>query len=313
MSIGGASLPPMRSSTRRKLSFAAAFAALLLLAGSALGGDPGPDEVTLKNGGAIRGTIVSSEPGTSVKILEVGQTQPRVIPWNQVADVERGKYAAQPPAQPGPSGPGYGAVPVPPPTAPPAPPAKMGDPGVVRLHIDTPVKTAVIESRSAVVGAYGGYGLVFTREREVCVSPCDAVLDGSEGHSFRLQSDAYPLPGPFTFHGMQGDVTMTIKPGSKGLRTGGSLGITFGVLAAVTGAILIPVAQSATVTDTSTWVDVSVPNRGLRNAGIGLLAGGVAALGAGIALFVTGATHTKIEQRPAKTARVAPRYWMGEF
>ena len=84
--------------------------ALSLLASSALAQDPGVDEVTLKNGGSIRGTVISSEPGTSVKILEMGSKEPRVIPWAQVGDVEKGKYAPKSAVQPGPAGPGYGAA-----------------------------------------------------------------------------------------------------------------------------------------------------------------------------------------------------------
>lgn len=107
-----------------RLPFAALAAVSLLFATSARAQDVGQDEVTLNNGGSIRGTLISSEPGTSVKILEAGQKEPRVIPWSQVSDVERGKYAPKGAVQPGPAGPGYGAPVTPPrPLPPPRTPA----------------------------------------------------------------------------------------------------------------------------------------------------------------------------------------------
>jgi hypothetical protein len=287
----------------------------LLLSGRSLrAAEPGQDEVTLKNGGSIRGTIVSSEPGTSVKIIEVGQTQARVIPWSQVSDVEKGKYAPAPVAQPGPAGPGYGAaVPVPPPAAAGPPPPKMGDPGVVRVHVESPLPATIIERRSALVGAYQGYGIVLTAERKVCTSPCDAVFDGSEGHLFILADDQYPSGGPFNFAGMSGDVNMRVEPGSKGMRIGGVLGIVFGATAVATGAVIIPLALKSSTTDLNTGAVVSVANVSARNAGIGVLAGGAVALGAGIALVVVGSTKITIAPAHAKAAARQPRYWMGEF
>lgn len=285
--------------------------------GRAAGDDArGQDEVTLKNGGTIRGTVVSSEPGTSVKIIELGDTQARVIPWSQVSDVEKGKYAPRTDVQPGSAGLGYASAPPPPVAAPPAPEPKMGDPGVVRLHIDSPRPATVIEQRSALVGAYGGYGVVLAGERTVCTSPCDAVVDGSGGRVFRLASDAYPEPGPFGFTGMKGDVTMHLAPGSTGRRVGGVLAIVFGSIAVLTGAVLLPVGLDSTTTDENTGVTVKVPSSRATSAGAGLLGGGIAAIVGGSVLFVTGATKMSLEPRsaaPAKTARIEPRYWMGEF
>jgi hypothetical protein len=305
------------SASRLKNVAAAALAACLSLSATALAADPGPDEVTLKNGGSIRGTVVSSEPGTSVKILEAGQSQPRVIPWSQVSDVEKGKYAPSAATQPGSAGPGYGTKPPPPPADDAAPPEpKMGTTGVVKLHIDSPVPVTLIEQRSGIIGTYNGYGLVLTASRKTCSSPCDSVIDARRG--VFLIDGQFPVPGSFDLSEMKGDVTMHVDPGSKGMRAGGVVAMVLGVTAAVTGGVLLPLALGTSTTDLNTSVTVSTPNRPLQNAGIGLLAGGLAALGGGIALFVTGATHVKIEPSGAASgsgasARVTPRYWLGEF
>src|SRR5262249_55329835 len=154
---------------------AAALAVGLLIGAGAGAEEPGQDEVTLKNGGTIRGTVVASEPGTSVKIIEMGQEEPRVMPWSQVSDVEKGTYALKAArVQTGRAGRGYGAAPPPaplprpPPQAAERPPPKLGDPGVIRLHIESPKPARLIERASALVGTYGPYGVVLTAERTVC-------------------------------------------------------------------------------------------------------------------------------------------------
>jgi len=293
--------------------------ALLLLStgGSAAAAEPGQDEVTLKNGGTIRGTVVSSEPGTSVKVIEMGQKEARVIPWSQVSDVEKGKYAPKTDAQPGPAGPGYGATPPATTDASLAPEPKMGDQDVVKLHIDTPLPATVIERRSALIGAVNGYGVVLTAERTVCASPCDLVIDGSRGRTFLLATDQFPLPGPFSFTGMKGDVTMHIEPGSIPKRTGGVWAIVLGSAAVITGATLLPLGLTSTTTDDNTGVTVKVPNKALVGSGAGLLVGGVAAIVGGSLLFATGATKMTLgpsgAAAPAKAAQITPRYWLGEF
>jgi hypothetical protein len=314
-----ASLPQaMHKKSPHLWMLAASLVALGLSMGAARADEPGQDEVTLKNGGSIRGTIVSSEPGTSVKIIEVGQTQPRVIPWSQVSDVEKGKYAPKTATQPGPAGPGYVAPPAPPPQPQPEEhQPKLGDPGVVRLHIETPIPATVIEHRYALIGTYRGYGLVLHGERNVCSSPCDKIIDGSQGSEFRLADNDFPSGGSWSLATMKGDVTLRVEPGSKPKRTGGGWMLALGTTAAVTGALVLPFGQIATTTDANTGKDLPVPNYPVRNAGIGLLVGGVAVLGVGIALVVTGATNVTLTQGApptgAKAASAKPRYWMGEF
>src|SRR5437016_6284057 len=60
---------------------------------AAAAGDAGADEVSLKNGGIVRGTVVELEPGDHVTVQVLGASKPRVISWVQVADVDRGKYS----------------------------------------------------------------------------------------------------------------------------------------------------------------------------------------------------------------------------
>src|SRR3984957_14133999 len=150
-------------------------------------GAMGQDEVTLKDGGTVRGTVVSSRPGVGVKIIELGSTEARMIPWAEVGDVERGKFASKKKAavQPGNAGPGYGE-PVPPPPPPGPPPGTQ-----VRLHIDSPVP-AMIYSHQTAYGAVNGYGFVVDAATPVCSSPCDKSFDSQSGQTFTAGGEFNP-------------------------------------------------------------------------------------------------------------------------
>lgn len=302
-----------RTLTIRRRLLAAGLAALsLIVAASARAEEPGLDEVTLKNGGSIRGTVVTSEPGTSVKVLEIGQREPRVIPWSQVSDVERGKYAPKVTAQPGLAGPGYGGAPLPPaPQVPPPPEPKLGTPGVVRLHIDSPAPVRLFEVAGVSVGVVGGYSASVQHLRPVCGGTCDRVIDGSEGQSFAV-TGAFPAPPAFSLGSYQGDVSLRVQPGSLGRRIGGVTLITLGGLGVLLGAALLPLALGDGVLTTP-----GSTNSSLTHGAAGTLAVGAVALAGGIALVVTSSTKIALQPRvevPAgNVAQSRPRYWLGEF
>src|SRR5690349_17308840 len=76
------------------LSTVIALAMLLVPEVALAQGGGGDDEVSLKNGGMIRGTIVSLEPDKEVVILVGGTGQQRRIAWAEVDKVKRGKNTA---------------------------------------------------------------------------------------------------------------------------------------------------------------------------------------------------------------------------
>lgn len=285
---------PRRPGRAIRWAFAAFLALGLCLSSTAARAeDPGQDEVALKNGGSIRGTVVVFEPGKSVEIVVTGETQPRVVPWSEVEQVQKGKYApASAPAAAPPSAP----------AATPAPPAgpKLGDPGVVRAHIDSPVPVTLVHDYDATVPTTESwvdrYGNTVSRDAlatvpkrdTLCSSPCDRVIGDS---NLRIVGHGFPSSSTFDFKDRTGDVTVHVQPGSNALHYGGIAVTGLGSLAAVAGAIILPLNQRlSTTTDLNTGAKVHLPNPDLRTAGIGLIGGGLAALGGGIAMILFGRT-----------------------
>jgi hypothetical protein len=58
----------------------------------------GEDEISLKDGGMVRGTVIEVEPKKQATIVVKGKE--RVIPWAKIDKVERGKYKEKAPARP---------------------------------------------------------------------------------------------------------------------------------------------------------------------------------------------------------------------
>lgn len=278
----------------------------------------GDDEVLLKNGGVVRGTIVSMDPGQEVSILVAGAEQPRVIPWGEVANVERGKYAAGGDEPPPPETPGY-AAPVEPAAPPAAPPAKLGQPGVVRLHIETDdPDVRLIEEVSTTHGYVSGYGFAMTELREACAPPCNQVIDGRRGQSFYFGGQGVVETDTFVLSGYSGDVTAHVDPGSRGLQIGGVIMLPLGAMVMIAGPIMIVLANVEE--QQYSWEEdepqeVIFPEGNLvggimLGAGAGLLTGAIIMLVAG------GSSYELVQGAPAgQTAAKErePRWWLGEF
>jgi hypothetical protein len=290
----------MRSTTIK----AALFLSALLFSTAAFAEDTGQDQVTLKNGGSIRGTVVSSEPGVSVKIIEMGQKEARTIPWAQVSDVERDKFASKPATvQPGGAGPGYGQ----PAEHVSAPEPELGQPGVVRLHVDSP-EPVQVQSRRIEQGVVNGYGFVLQQLTPVCVSPCDKVIDGSRGQEFVASGD-FPGAKAFTVNGMKGNVDLAVQPGNKGMR---ALGLTMDILGGlglITGG---SVALAGGLTSSAGLDGTSSGMSGTTRTGLILLGTSAAVLIGGIIVTVQSGSHFQLTNKE-QTASNKPRYWLGQF
>ena len=277
----------------------ALMAAVALMTGIARADETaGADEVTLKNGGSIRGTVVASEPGSSVKIIEMGSTDVRVVPWAEVAGVEKGKYAAKAET-----------------SAPPAPPApaareknapSLETPGVVRVHIEHPTPVRLYELRTPVhgsgYGAGGAVSVVITSADLLCTSPCDALVDGRKGQAFTVMGD-FPTGNAFQLLDKKGDVELTILPGDESLRGLGVAGVITGGVALLAGGSLVlagPILGESDRDKADTLLTAGVVT---AITGAVVLAGGIVAL--------VSMTDTQVdvhERRPARSAEAFGHY-----
>jgi hypothetical protein len=287
----------MRSPALSKCLAASLFAAVIAVSGVAAA-DLGPDEVTLKNGGMLRGDVISVEPGTKVVLMEAGASAPRTIPWAEVADVERGKFADDG----GEDAPDKGEA-----SDKEAAPSS-GKAGVSRVHILSEEKVQLHEELDTQYAQAGAYAVALTRGRVACTSPCDQTIDGSRGQKFVVAGDGVPASKPFYLNESSGETTVKVEPGSTGRATGGGVLVTVGTLGALTAATLLIVGG------------VSDSGSNLSTIGGVTLGASATALVGGIVLIATSGTDVEIMPRrdtgsaPARkvTART-PRYWAGEF
>lgn len=272
----------------------------------------GQDEIMLKDGGTIRGTVVSSQPGVGVKIIELGETQARMIPWAQVSQVERGKFATEGGTVGGVIGTVVPPEPPPPPPGPPIAPRNQ-----VRLHVDSPVPASVFSHQIA-YGAVNGYGFVIDAATPVCTGACDRVFDAGSGQLYTVGGD-FNSSAPFSLGGRRGDVELSVKPGSRGVRALGASLVVVGGLFTILGASFAIAGAIIPSTNTTDNLDGSTSQ---TDSGTGwFLPTGLALAGGGVAMLVGGvvalvASKTKTDLHPlgqGGATAVAPRYWMGEF
>lgn len=299
-------------------------AAPLALAAPSLG----HDEITLKNGGSIRCTVVSVEPGTKVVILELGSEEPRTLTWAEVADVLKDKYPdeAEPTrkVEPGDAGPGYDG----PNHTKEKHRASSDDQndhddsnrGVVKVHISSPKPVRLVEELGTATAVSGNYVVAVQALRTACMSPCDKTIDGSRGQRFYVEGDGVTSAGGFSLADREKDVDVNVDPGSKPLRVGGVFVTITGASAMVVGALLIPLGYTLTSTFRDIHGhDVEIENTGLKVAGGITLGIGAATLAGGIAMIVKSKTSIELSDvKGSKTALAskkarAPRYWAGEF
>jgi hypothetical protein len=141
----------------------------------------------------------------------------------------------------------------------------------------------------------------------ICESPCDTVV--AAGGQYRVSGDATRPSRRFALpEGAHRD-TIVVKPASS-LAFGAGIVLTaVGVAAAVLGALRLVLSGFAENPDGSS-------NEAGRNATLGIMLGGMAGVGGGVALIVLNAS-TKVSQTGDPTAGIADRLlrataWRGD-
>ncbi|WP_437504286.1 hypothetical protein [Sorangium sp. So ce1099] len=173
----------------------------------------GEDELILKTGETVRGTLVVVEPERRVIILEDGSDTPMKVLWYKVQSIERGKYprhVADPPPEPEESP--RDAAPC---SRPPAPPNAMG---IVRVRIETDdsdvqlhrwMRTSVPRTKDTVVLMNG--------HEFICKAPCGKLVNASMGQEYFFSGPGITDSSRFRLIHRRGDVTIEVRPGSSAL------------------------------------------------------------------------------------------------
>ncbi|AKT44066.1 hypothetical protein [Chondromyces crocatus] len=262
----------------------------------------GEDELLLKNGGMIRGTIVSVEPDREVVIVVYGTGEQRRIPWADVDKVDRGKHTQRPTPEalpPPPAPPAHAAPPPPPPVAPRGEPASPppGTPGIVKLHIEANkpnIGLYEVTASGVIVGMRGSASVVMARL--ACVAPCDKLIDGRAGQTFYFDGNDINTSGGFRLEGQTGRFVARVDAGSAGARTGGVWLTSAGATGILAGGLTLGIGAA---TD-----DGTPGNPGAAMVPIGGVALGVGAalLIPGIILIATTGTSFTLERSPMDTA-----------
>ncbi|MBI4702064.1 MAG: hypothetical protein HY744_13075 [Deltaproteobacteria bacterium] len=272
-------------------------AATFVPAGARAAECSGDDEITLKDGGMLRGTVVAVEPKKRAVILVCGEK--RTLSWAEIDRIERGKHAApaEPATKPEPA-------PKPEPRAEPAePPEPFGvgglglrgtalapggpgqappppGPGVVRLHIFTDDPSVQLYRVGvATFQQMGNTIQVGVGSEGICQAPCDTIIDGRSGADYYFAGKDIPASDSFQLLDREGDVAVAVDPGSGGLRVGGAWAVLLGGSFAVLGAIFLPIGLA--VDSYSSGETFTIFGEVSLAAGGGALVGGILMLSAG--------------------------------
>jgi hypothetical protein len=253
------------------------------------------DEVRLESGGFIRGEIVEYMPGSYIVIVPRGRTDSRRIEWNEISEVIRGGQSQgtttpslQPEVQPQPQVQPQPEVPKPEPEPEPEP---EPDYDGALIHINqladkSPMVLYHVDGEA--VASAGGYTARAIAYSEVCVSPCDIVLDDVRGEFFLGAERRYSGSKRFRLSGDHSAYELQVRPRPRALLIGGW------VLLSLTPALIGMMATIPYIVDMPRR-----PHASAMWAGAGLV--GAFGIGGGIAMLIFG--RTKVEVIPSGKRR----------
>jgi hypothetical protein len=256
---------------------------------SSKAGAPAADEIVLKNGGVIRGTVVANDPGKETVILVTGTKQPRHVLWAQIKQVKLREETA--------------------PTAAPPPPPKetVHVDGMTRLHIAADTPEVNLHRMSTVKANVPFFGPVDVRKGlPVCPAPCDKIVDGSDGELFYFGGEGLMPSQQFQLRGLGPDAKATVTGGSVHKYNGGLALTIIGSTAVLSGlAFIVCTAIGGCADDNGNFVPLS---HGWYAAGGVTAAVGLGVLAGGIVLLMQGKTRYAFGQSPVTSRGLMLRF-----
>jgi hypothetical protein len=129
----------------------------------------------------------------------------------------------------------------------------------------------LIQIRGGAVAVSGGYAFSTSFYKSLCMTPCQENFPATSGDRYILAGDGVTPTAPFHLAHYQDAVTIQVKAGSSGLRTGGALMVTTGILGVVTGGTLLLVQMLAPSSNSGLLTAGAITTA----SGGGLLIGGI--------------------------------------
>jgi hypothetical protein len=197
-------------------------------------------------------------------------------------------------------------------SAPAPPPAPVGVaapvaapdlPGIVRLHVDSPVPVHV----SQVAGEAGSQFL--------CDAPCDRYVDARVGRlHFAFQGEGWIEPNTLSLALRKGDVGVVVLPGNALYQSLGLVMSLVGTLATSFGATFLLCGIGSMDWCGNNQEKNPLAESGARIASVSTFVGGVGLLVGGLMLELGHSTKLKVApESDAPRAARRPSYWAGEF
>ena len=221
------------------------------------------DEVMLRDGSVVRGTIAEVFQGRRVTIVSAtGQTH--TFTWAQIAEFRHAGAANTP----------------------------VAGPGRPLLHVEltrpAPVRLFEITNQYPLTPhmARGPHGAAQSA-MPLCRAPCDLVVDGSRGQSFFFAGDGLTTSRHFTLDEHDGPMLARVRPGKSRVMLGGILLASLGVVPALSGALFTGLAGRADTTSSQQTF----------RAGLTMTAVGVGMLVSGIVMIALGRTRVELYRR----------------
>lgn len=272
------------------------FPALVHAAGDSKLGD---DEIRLKDGGMLRGTIVAIEPNKEATIVVKGKE--KTIPWSKISKVEQGKYKNQgadedddddeeeevkPKSKKKKKKPAREEE------------EELTEPekGAPLVHIQATYPNVHITRVEQVISVYTSRGSATgIVTRNLCTSPCDEIIDGRRGTEFFFTAPGMVPSAPFQLSQYDGEVEARVRGGSMGKRIGGVLVTSLG------GALLLSGALFLALESSTSGILEEKPN--YVPGGV-MLGAGILGTAGGIYMIVTSKTTFDIIPRSEDSAGV---------
>lgn len=251
----------------------------------------GEDEIRLKDGTTMRGTVVVEKEGEKVVFVQGGTGDTLELPWDDVDVIERNKYRPRPESSSEPA-----------PTPEPEEPAedaeelrrlekKEGPLVQIRYTREPKGGATLARLEGEFTGQIPGYNIYGIEYRAVCTGKCNKEIE-QPGAQYFIMGEKLRASKRFTLAGHGDPVKLTVRPGTRGMYWGGWAMAAAGLTLVSVGLVVYIGADTAELSD-SAFEENNRSAKTERAAGIGMMVGGGLVTGGSIPLFVFSRSKVK--------------------